>query len=576
MASTVSYLERTLQKYVRSDEDFLCILNMALPRLYSLGYWKDLIIQEVQTSTYPYFTLPRYAESVIAIAVDNVPTNLRSIWHDMRIVGVTDKSPATIFGAVDDGLHPVEVDLSSENDYFLTVNPISPYTTLPSEGRVDAEIVTDSGAVKYLSFDLDGSSSYQFLAAEEGNYVRDIRSLSFIDVPRQVEFWAVPSASALYDETLTDSSIALEGNITTPITGDHDFLSITEFSVATPMRLTLTLSVATRSPQTVTLVRDFNLIFSGGTFVLSNLSGPTTGTGAVEANKWRATLNLTSITGDANSVDVDYSVTTSVDTTFLQPYIDISTGLTLASPYDEASQVNVAAGGVLQLWDGDDELNDTNIGTWTPSGSYADPATFAAALEAGWETASGASDVVSVDYISNGEYPIFRVTLTGSAVTHVRGIESSPTTFQPVFIDVEAGTATTCSVAATLEQLEDPSGVETIKVGAGRGTEVARYRRFRINNETNKERTIFMLLKRRFENLLNQDDIVYLDNINALKHSILGTIAEDNADLERANYHWGVCQVLLDQEKDAHRGMVKPTLKIDPTGGSGYPIPNMF
>jgi hypothetical protein len=314
MASTISSLERTLQKYVRSDEDFMSILNMALPRLYSLGYWKDLIIQEAQTSTYPYFTLPRYAESVIAIAVDNVPTNLRSIWHDMRIVGVTDKSPATIFGAVDDGLHPTEVDLNSENDYFLTINPISPYTTLPTEGRVDAEIVTDSGAVKYLSFDLDGSSSYQFLTAEEGNYVRDIRSLNFIDVPRQVEFWAE----------------------------------------------------------------------------------------------------------------------------------------------------------------------------------------------------------------SNTE------------------------------------------------------GVETVKVGAGRGTEVARYRRFRINNETNKERTIFMLLKRRFENLLNQDDIVYLDNINALKHSILGTIAEDNADLERANYHWGVCQVLLDQEKDAHRGMVKPTLKIDPTGGSGYPIPNMF
>jgi hypothetical protein len=289
-----------------------------------------------------------------------------------------------------------------------------------------------------------------------GDYEADAATIISALAELQV---SVGTVATLHDATLTDSSIALEGNVTTPITGDHDFLSIDEFAVATQMRLTLTLSVASRPLQTVTLVREFDLIFSGGAFVISNLSGSTTGTGAVEADKWRATLNLTALTGDANSVDADYSITTSVDTTFPYPYIDISSGLTLASPFDEDSQVNVTAGGVLQLWDGDDELNDTNIGTWTPGATYADPATFAAALESGWETASGASDVVSVDYISNGEYPIFRVSLTGSAVTHVRGIESSPVTFQPVFIDVEAGTATTCSVAATLEQLEDPTAV---------------------------------------------------------------------------------------------------------------------
>jgi hypothetical protein len=289
-----------------------------------------------------------------------------------------------------------------------------------------------------------------------GDYEADAATIISALAELQV---SVGTVATLHDATLTDSSIALEGNVTTPITGDHDFLSIEEFSVATPMRLTLTLSVASRPLQTVTLVREFDLIFSGGAFVLSNLSGSTTGTGAVEADKWRATLNLTALTGDANSVDADYSITTSVDTTFTHPYIDISSGLTLASPYDEDSQVNVAAGGVLQLWDGDDALNDTNIGTWTPGATYADPAAFAAALESGWETASGESDVVGVDYISNGEYPIFRVSLTGSAVTHVRGIENSPTTFQPVVLDVEAGTATTCSVAATLEQLEDPTAV---------------------------------------------------------------------------------------------------------------------
>lgn len=314
MAATVSYLERVLQKYVRADEDFLCVLNMALPRLYALGYWKDLIVQEAQSTTFGHFTIPRSAESVIAISVDDIPTPLRSIWHDLRITGPVSGGPPPVFGAVDDGLHPTEVDIPDDEDYFLTVNPLSPYTTLPTEGRVDIEVKTDSGDTKYLVFELDGSASLQVLTAETGNYVTEVRSISFVDVPREVEVWA---------ESETE-------------------------------------------------------------------------------------------------------------------------------------------------------------------------------------------------------------------------------------------------------------GVGTLKIGSGRGTEVARYRRFRINNEFQKERIVHMLLKRRFENLLNQDDIIYLDNINALKHSILGTIAEDNADIERANYHWGVCTLLLDQEKDAHRGMVRPTLKIDPTGETGSRIPNLL
>lgn len=318
MASTVSYLERTLQKYVRPDEDFLCVLNMALPRLYSLGYWKDLLIQEVQSTNYRYFTLPRTAESVISISVDDIPTQLRSVWHDLRITGPMTGGPPQIFGAVDDGLHATVVDLDPANNYGLRVRPVAPYTNLPTEGRVDVEVVTDStvaaNKIKYLVFPLDGSTSLRVLTPATGSYISEIRSISFVDVPREVEVVVEPANTAL----------------------------------------------------------------------------------------------------------------------------------------------------------------------------------------------------------------------------------------------------------------------QTLTVGSGRGTEVARYRRFRINNETLQDRTVFMLLKRRFEVLMNQEDIVYLDNINALKHAILGTIAEDNADIERANYHWGVCNLLLDQEKDAHRGMVRPTLKLDPTGGSGYHVPNLF
>ena len=51
---------------------------------------------------------------------------------------------------------------------------------------------------------------------------------------------------------------------------------------------------------------------------------------------------------------------------------------------------------------------------------------------------------------------------------------------------------------------------------------------------------------------------------------MLGNIAEENADLERANYHWGVCGNILDEQLDAHRGAAKPTLKFDPSGVGAY------
>ncbi len=116
----------------------------------------------------------------------------------------------------------------------------------------------------------------------------------------------------------------------------------------------------------------------------------------------------------------------------------------------------------------------------------------------------------------------------------------------------------------------------TLTLARGRGNEVARYRRFRLSNPSEADRTAFVLLKRRFETLFNDDDIVYLSNVNAIKHGILATVAEDNADIQRADYHWNVCNALLDQEKSAYRGMAKPEMNIDPFGGSASRVVNVM
>lgn len=118
------------------------------------------------------------------------------------------------------------------------------------------------------------------------------------------------------------------------------------------------------------------------------------------------------------------------------------------------------------------------------------------------------------------------------------------------------------------------SSVKTI-LAEVKGDGVARYRRFRFSNSSGSTQNVKLLLKRAWEPVLTQDDILYLGNLNAIKHGLLGMLAEDNADLERAQYHWTVCRKLLDEELDAARGAAKPKLILKPAGNQ-INIPNII
>lgn len=108
-----------------------------------------------------------------------------------------------------------------------------------------------------------------------------------------------------------------------------------------------------------------------------------------------------------------------------------------------------------------------------------------------------------------------------------------------------------------------------------RGDGVARYRRFRFSNPNATTASIRLLLKRKWEPILTEDDLIFLGDLNVIKHGLLGMLAEDNADLERANYHWGVCNLLLENEKNDSRGAVRPVVRVDPSG-TGLAISNLM
>ena len=114
--------------------------------------------------------------------------------------------------------------------------------------------------------------------------------------------------------------------------------------------------------------------------------------------------------------------------------------------------------------------------------------------------------------------------------------------------------------------------VNTTLATVGKGSGTTRYRRFRVGDPAQPAVTAHMLVKRSCPTILTDDTIIHLGNINALKHGLLGRIAEDGADIERANYHWQICTQLLDSELDAFRGAAKPMLQINPYGSSEAPF----
>ena len=110
------------------------------------------------------------------------------------------------------------------------------------------------------------------------------------------------------------------------------------------------------------------------------------------------------------------------------------------------------------------------------------------------------------------------------------------------------------NVSNTSETLDLAVVQEANKVNA--------YRRYRMGNDSSNtvKKTMRLLLKRSFKPLINSYDVVRPSNLNALKHGLLGSVAEDNADLERATYHWQVCRQLLEEEHAAYRGAAKPAV----------------
>lgn len=98
------------------------------------------------------------------------------------------------------------------------------------------------------------------------------------------------------------------------------------------------------------------------------------------------------------------------------------------------------------------------------------------------------------------------------------------------------------------------------------GTGIVRYRLFRQQDPGN---TVHLLLRRKIPKFTEHNEIVYLDNVSALKYAILANTAEFNNDAIQARIWWAEAERELNAELDKTLGAAHPQVLFDPSGGQG-------
>lgn len=189
-AHTVSQLEDILGEYVKPGGSFTAALSQVLPRLYEMGLWRDTTYETSLDGQHGYVSLPHDTDAVIAATVNNYPRPVRSMWHDVRIVG-RQAAVSALFGIVDDGYKPVQIEM-------LDVQGLDLIADVVPADRLD--LVTPGGTVSPADLsctitvetdDSTGAPDQKTDAAyvttqfriDPANTFSEIKSIRYYDVP---------------------------------------------------------------------------------------------------------------------------------------------------------------------------------------------------------------------------------------------------------------------------------------------------------------------------------------------------------------------------------------------------------
>jgi hypothetical protein len=340
-AKTTEQLFATHSQYLDASasqqEDFRNALNEVMPRIYKLGYWREMLVEHTQDASDGYVSLPQDTDSIVAGILDDNPLPTRSLWHDYKLFGTNSQNDTLVNAFIDDGYAPTYRDLNSANQYRIKIATLkSPFTSSPTAGSFNIKCRQNSD--------------------------------------------------------ITDASASLVGGET---------------------------------------------VLKGQSFTEIVADAPITGT-------------------------ADYNI-----------------------------------GAVRDI-----------------------------------------TEILSISWSELAEDHPIRI------IGQYQGV---------------AGTTPT----DTSDKTNDILLAETASKSG-----VSRYRRFRVGG-TDSTSSAHMLLKRKWVDVDSTSDLVHMPSNAILKHALLGKLAEDNADLQRAQYHWGTVSQLLESDTDSYRGAAKPTLHVAPNGVGG-------
>lgn len=182
--------------------------------------------------------------------------------------------------------------------------------------------------------------------------------------------------------------------------------------------------------------------------------------------------------------------------------------------------------------------------------------------------AFASGDNITVEYSMDGSFATFTsnptsgTSVTLTPATNIMSVESIKFTSLPGRVVVGS-----------------PDDTNIIYAILPPGDGVAQYRRYKVpqpSTDTDDEWVLTCLVKRRFVPLTSTSDIVYLDNLTALKHAFLAVVAEDNSDLDRAAKHWAACEKQLQSELTQTRGGARGYPNISIWGAGVAPLQSFY
>lgn len=186
-AHTVAQLEGILGEYVDPRKpNFTRALKQVLPRIYAMGTWRDTTEEISLDATIGYVTLPHDTDAILACTANDRPRPVYSLWHDVRIVG-RNAQPASAFGAVDDGFHPVMLDMKDVQG-TADVQPVTVLHLVKSgtddypagfTGSVTVVTNAENGGGNKTTSAVDGTTVFTITPAD--TFTR-ILSISYADI----------------------------------------------------------------------------------------------------------------------------------------------------------------------------------------------------------------------------------------------------------------------------------------------------------------------------------------------------------------------------------------------------------